>query len=240
MSPHDADDVTQRSLGHIGVSGENDDALGLLQIVSHEFRTPLTVLLAGVDILRKQAELSGDLERVLDAMGRASRRLDRLVSQASSTIDVGQTRRVTRMHLLLDEISDELSVSQQARVEFDIEPEHALVIVPWEATRKVVGALVDNALKFSPPNSRVLVSVLVEGDDVIIKVADEGPGIDESFRAAAFEPFSQGDRRDAREHEGLGLGLFTARRWADEAGGELELGPTGDGMAAVFRMPNTG
>lgn len=240
MSPHDADDVTRRSPGHIGVSRDFEGEpreLDLLRVVSHEFRTPLTILLAGVDVLRQQTDLAPELGRVLDAMTRASRRLDRLVTQASAAVEQGERRVAVRLGHVLEDVGDRLEAPQRERLAVDVDEGVRNHVVAGEATLRVLEALVDNALKFSAPDGRVVLDAGVEGQEIVVRVRDEGPGMDEGFAQTAFEAFRQHDMRTIREHSGLGLGLFTARRWAGEAGGRLAFEATDDGTIAALHLP---
>jgi two-component system sensor histidine kinase KdpD len=77
---------------------------------------------------------------------------------------------------------------------------------------RVLVNLLENALKFSPPGSRVRVSTETSGGELLIHIADTGPGVSAELREAVFEPFRRGDEGDVR---GAGLGLAIARGFAE-------------------------
>ncbi len=108
---------------------------------------------------------------------------------------------------------------------------------------KVVGNLVGNALKFSPADTTVRVSLYVRpGADgagwAEVAVSDQGPGMDEETRARVFERFYQGDAGLARGHEGMGIGLAIAREMVELHGGALTVeSEPGVGTTFTFTLP---
>jgi two-component system sensor histidine kinase KdpD len=100
---------------------------------------------------------------------------------------------------------------------------------------KVVRILVNllaNAAKYTPSGSRVAISAMAEGEYVVIRVCDGGPGVAPELRATLFEPFVRGAGRIGAE--GTGLGLAISRALARALGGELELESATGG--SVFRL----
>ena len=100
----------------------------------------------------------------------------------------------------------------------------------------LVANLVDNAIRYTPPGGRVDVTVDRSGDDVVLSVRDNGPGIAAADRERAFERFARGAGADA---PGSGLGLAIVRRIAERHGGSVELaeGLDGRGLSVVVRLP---
>jgi signal transduction histidine kinase len=99
---------------------------------------------------------------------------------------------------------------------------------------QVLNNLVGNAVKYSPPGTRVRVEVAGGPDEVAVTVADEGPGIPPELVARVFHPFIRG----ASEHEevaGVGLGLYVSKRIVEAHGGTLVL-VRGPGPGATFRF----
>ena len=96
--------------------------------------------------------------------------------------------------------------------------------------------VVDNAVKWSPADRPVRISAASSGDAVVMRVVDQGPGIDPDEIDAVFEPFQR--LGDTSANEGLGLGLAVARGFADLMGGSLELEDTpGGGTTFILTMP---
>ena len=100
---------------------------------------------------------------------------------------------------------------------------------------RIVGNLLDNALKYSPPAERVTIACRQEGDGVLFSVGDRGPGIPPTEQDRVFDRFYQVDQSLTRPVGGTGMGLYIARRAADVLGGRVWLersGPTGSTFCA--------
>ena len=106
---------------------------------------------------------------------------------------------------------------------------------------QIVGNLVSNALKFAPPDRPVRVSVSAEGEDAVLKVADEGAGIDPDLLPQVFDLFVQGPATVDRARGGLGIGLTLVHRLVDLHGGTIEAFSAGKDQGATFtvRLPAT-
>jgi len=221
----------------------------LIALVTHELRTPLAIVRAYTDLLAEEPELVGRESR--DPARRAQRddwhraaieqveRLDRLVDSILAsvrvepdqpaelaTVDVEQTVRELVGHLrpLLHRHPVEFTASVRL---------HALA----DATRlrQILEHLVENAVKYAPPDTGIVVDwALVEGV-VRIGVTDAGPGIPEEWRERIFEPYA---RRDTLTARGSGIGLYAAKRLAESMGARLwcEPGATG-GARFVVALP---
>jgi two-component system sensor histidine kinase KdpD len=98
--------------------------------------------------------------------------------------------------------------------------------------------VVDNALRFSPPTSPVLLDACVDGADWVIRVIDHGPGVPAPLRHRLWEPFVQGDGGVTRQHDGLGVGLYLCRRLIEGHGGTVDAEDTpGGGLTVALRLP---
>ena len=83
--------------------------------------------------------------------------------------------------------------------------------------------LIENAIRYNRPDSRVQISVSEKNDDVLIRVKDNGFGIPEQYRESIFQPFFRVDKSRSREHGGVGLGLALVWEIASLHGGSLSL-----------------
>jgi two-component system OmpR family sensor kinase len=110
--------------------------------------------------------------------------------------------------------------------------------------RQVVGNLVTNALTHSPPHARVTVSVEADPSDdgvLVLRVADEGPGMDPDDAARAFERFYRADSSRTRSAGGTGLGLSIVASLVAAHGGSVELDTRpGAGVTVTVRLPRSG
>jgi two-component system OmpR family sensor kinase len=108
------------------------------------------------------------------------------------------------------------------------------------ALRRVVDALVDNAISYSPPGGQVAVCVRLAGNDVVLEVADQGAGLDQPVAGRLFERFAHGPQQQGRRAR-FGIGLALVREVVSAHGGQVEAGPAGPGRGATFtvRLPRS-
>ena len=108
--------------------------------------------------------------------------------------------------------------AQRDRVDTDLPDDMLPVRVDAVQIERVLVNLLENALKFSPPEARVRVQVTRARGDVVVRVVDDGPGLPEEELERVFEPFHRGR---AHERLGSGLGLAIARGFAEANGGRV-------------------
>jgi CheY-like chemotaxis protein len=99
---------------------------------------------------------------------------------------------------------------------------------------QVVGNLLANSIKFTPPGGRIEVKLAQEGEHAQIIVSDTGKGISADFLPHVFDSFSQADSSSRRKYGGLGLGLAIARRFIEMHGGTISAESPGEGRGATF------
>ncbi len=101
--------------------------------------------------------------------------------------------------------------------------------------REILDNLLANVRTHTPPGTRTTVRVRKEGDDAILEVADQGPGLDAEDAARVFERFYRADPSRARDRGGTGLGLAVVAALIEAHGGRVELDTT-PGSGATFRV----
>ena len=214
----------------------------VVSTVSHEFRTPLTVILGTAETLHDQQLPAEERQELLEGVQHAARKLDNLVSGVLAVIeDSGSgTRTNTRLvsvGSILEQACSDLARSWGDRVHFG-RGGSVLIWADPAIVEPALRAVIENALKFSPASSQVSVIAVRRPKEVEITIQDMGPGISNEFLPHAFEPFTQADPSTTREHGSLGIGLFVARTLVSSAGGSVELrsGPPG-GVVAGIRLP---
>ena len=210
---------------------------------SHELRAPLTIIQANLDFVEHRGELTDPEQRA--AIGEASleaRRLATLVAEllALARADTGAEIRKESVELdriLLEAVGDMQRVSRGQRVEVTaIEP--VMVLGDGDRLRQLFIALLDNAIKYTPPEGRVVVSLRRDGRDAEVRVADTGIGIATEDLSHVVERFYRADRARSRDPGGTGLGLPIARWVARQHGGDVTLqSEAGRGSTAIIRIP---
>ncbi len=211
----------------------------VLQAVSHDLRSPLTAIRAAADGLRSE-ELDldeSDRAGLVETIQIETRRLDRLVSnllelsrlQADAASPVPELWSVDD---LVGQALDEVNGSERVEVVFA----HEVPPVRVDATQiqRVLANLLENALKFSPPETPVQVRVTCTRKEAIVRIVDRGPGIPEDELERIFEPFHRG----ADSGRGAGLGLAIARGFAEANAGRVwaESHP-GQGASFALALP---
>jgi signal transduction histidine kinase len=200
-------------------------------VVSHELRTPLTSIQGYIKTLLQLDGDLGDEQRrsFLEAADRQSERLRRLIEQLlvvarleshdeSLTLSFVSVAQVS--HLVVDE----LRPRTQGHV-FDLRFEQGLSLVETDEARvhQILSNLIENALKYSPPDTRVTVQGESRDGGVLVSVKDEGQGIPDEAHEKIFDRFYQVDSSTTRSVGGTGLGLYICRKMAESIGGRLWL-----------------
>ncbi len=227
---------------------ERDLALrkaAVLATVSHEFRTPLTIIEGVSSTLERHEMVTEGGRSLLDSLRHAGRRLndlvDALLAAAEGMDRDGEVqRRPVALSDIIQEVVDGLSsLEADSRVRVMASSDDDTVMSDPAMLKPLVRHIMENALKFSPRESAVDVSIDRTSGEVEVRVRDRGPGIDPAFLERAFDPFTQEDQSSTRAKPGLGIGLYAARKIAELVGGRVELQrhPEG-GMEAIIHLPD--
>jgi signal transduction histidine kinase len=126
------------------------------------------------------------------------------------------------------------AVARRVTIDLDTPPPGLAVRIPPGVAGLVFGNLLDNAIKFSPPGSRVRVGVATEDGTAMIAVSDGGPGVPADELPRIFEPFYRG-KTGAPTTLGTGLGLAICRTLLDRHGGAIAV-ESAAGQGATFRV----
>jgi signal transduction histidine kinase len=204
----------------------------LLMDVSHELRSPLTRMKVALALLpdsAKKSQAEGDVA-VMDAL--TTQLLERERLRDGRALRPAHVDLVPLLHEAARPYQDahpgvEVSTSAGA-VEVDLDV---------DAVHTVLGNLLDNAVKYSLPDSRpVRLTATREPDAVVVRIVDDGPGIPVEDRASIFEPFFRVDRSRSRKTGGFGLGLSICKRIAEAHRGRLEASANGAGRGTTFTL----
>ena len=201
-----------------------------LRNVNHELRTPLTIIVAYVDVLMRE---EGKNEEFLKVAAGESVKLQALVEKLLEFSDL--TQRSLEIRLETGNLAEFVTRFHEDRLPGVAESLRELTLVQDEDplparfdrnhTRRILDALVDNAVKFSPPGSHIEIAVsrIADSDSAWarIDVRDDGPGIPPADLTRLFDTFRQGDGGLTRDAGGMGMGLALARKLAEEMGGSL-------------------
>ena len=214
----------QREMAKKNIELEQLNALKneLLGMAAHDLRTPLGVIQNYSDFLEADTGslLSDSHRAIISTIKRTSRFMLELVDDLLdvTTIEAGRLTLDRRLCDLGTLITDNVILNRTLAARKTIAndwtaPEAPLRSLPLDASRieQVLNNLIGNAMKFSPPGSRVLVSATSAADTVTISVADQGPGIPASDLPNLFKPFARATALGTAGEKSTGLGLAIVR-----------------------------
>jgi heavy metal sensor kinase len=252
LSLPEADDEVRRLAGtlnemlaRIDTSLQNERRF--VDNASHELRTPLTILKTELDLAlarpRERADLVAALRSASDEADRLSRLADQLLT--ISRAQQGQLpvlRRPVPLRGTLiasADLFDQRAASASVRIV--VAAPDALVNIDEARIRQAVDNLIDNALRFAPPDSAIVVRGSALGDTVEITVTDSGAGFPAGFVERAFDPFERSTTyAGSAGFEGAGLGLSIVRLVATAHHGTATIDSTPDhGARVTLTLPGT-
>ena len=205
---------------------------------SHELRTPLTSVLANLELLAARGQLPGDLGDAARSALRSSQRMRRLVADLlllarTDAARIGPHEPLDLGQVVVEASAEVGSVGVDHEVILDVE--EAPVMGARDDLHRLVLNLIENSIRHTPPGTHVRVSTRVEGNEVVLVVEDDGPGVPDEIAARIFERFVRGagDRGGS-----FGLGLAIVSAVAASHGGSVTLDRSAPrGARFVVRLP---
>ena len=228
----------------------NDLKSSFVSIVSHELKTPLTIILSHVEALLENVGTSNttmqrDFLTVIDEQSLKLKRLIESVLELSQ-LESGRLR-MHREPFNLVEVVDEAigllhEMAAERRITLRAEPAPREIVVEADRTlvRRVVLNLGQNAIKFTPEGGEVVFRISGEGRVAQVEVKDTGIGIAGAEIGKIFDKFYQIDSTLSREYPGVGLGLSIAKSIVEWHGGEIRAeSEPGKGSRFTVELPVT-
>ena len=212
--------------------------------ITHEFRTPLTVILGYSRMMEEGKVPMGDITRVANMVSRQGSRLLSLINQlldiqkVKSAVGKCDWYRGDVVLFLSNIIESHLNMAHSHGIRLLYAPKQQKAVCDFvpDYAQKVVCNLVTNAIKFSKEGSEVLVSLDVEGDMLQMRVADFGSGISQADQQRIFEPFYQTE--SDKKNVGSGVGLALVKQIVSALNGSISLvSKVGEGSVFTVRIP---
>jgi signal transduction histidine kinase/CheY-like chemotaxis protein len=220
-----------------------------LSMLAHELRNPLAPIRNAIEILQLGSGDAKRVERVRDIMERQVQHLSRIID---GLLDVSRiTRGKIQLHrsridfgrLIRQAVEDYRGVMESSRLTVHIHTPETPVWINGDRTRlvQVIGNLLDNSRKFTPPDGHVTISLTVDAplQQAILRIQDTGIGIDAHILPHIFDVFAQADRSLDRARGGLGLGLSVVQGLVTLHDGTISAASPGSRQGAEFtiRLP---
>ncbi len=215
----------------------------ILDSVTHEFRTPLTSIKASITSLLSTPGLSpDDRQELMTVINEESDRLNRLVGEAAEVaqleshqfqLDLQDCRVLDLVQSAVAEVKQSLGKhAMEIRV-----PEEITARLDADRIKEVLAQLLENAAKYSGPESPIRITAELKGTNLEVSVADQGAGIDDMEQVLIFDKFYRGKNQRYRV-QGTGMGLAIARAIVEAHGGKIGVtSQLGCGSVFYFLLP---
>jgi signal transduction histidine kinase len=214
---------------------------------SHEMRTPLTLVRASAEAIQRSGSQNlaeQDREALADIISETDR-MAALVNDLMSLalLDAGRPLRARELVDLAGLLTEAAKRARTLSSEGRLSVEHRVtgrlpVIADRDLLSRVLDALVENAVRYTPEGGRIVLTGEATGGNVEVSVADTGPGLTSDEARAVFERFYRTDSARTRERGGSGLGLAIAREIINRHGGRIWASATpGRGATFTFMLP---
>jgi len=221
--------------------------------LSHDIRTPLNHIIGFADMIRHQTYGPLGDPRYLGYIDNIKASGDRLLASFATILELAELEggeRAMRQDLLdIDALLATVHrrfAAQAQRAGLILSagaPCHARLLGDRFGLERMLGNLVENAIRFTPSGGRVTLAAYAAEDGVVIEVADTGIGMTEQQLERLSQPFAFGDAAFTREHEGVGLGIAISRAIAELSGGHLAIDSSpalGTTVAVSLPLPSAG
>jgi signal transduction histidine kinase len=231
--------ATQQALEKVKVT--NQIKSNFLSLASHELRTPLSVITGYASFLQGDAgDVKAHVNHVLAAALQMRSILDQMNNLTLLQSDEMEMRRMRiSIQSVLNFALDEIKYSaarrdMQLSLHFSDEPIY--VNADPEKTALAFVNLLNNAIRFSPEGSEIILGIRLEGSDALVWVQDHGMGIPPDKLQKVFEEFYQIEPPHTRHYGGLGIGLTIAKGLIEAQGGSIWAESAGEGQGTTFKV----
>jgi len=237
-----ARDITQRKRTDEALRTADRAKDEFLAMLGHELRNPLGALASAVRILDLKERSPSHVAHARAVIDRQIERLSHLVDDLVDASRVTSAKmRLSRRPLDLSHVVAETIEVLRTRGLLDVHQltfDGSPVWIDADETRieQIVTNLVGNAVKFTPPDGAITVSVRTEGQHAKLAVKDTGVGIPADVLPKIFDLFVQSERSLDRSLGGLGIGLTLVRRLVELHGGSVQASSDGAGMGSTFTV----
>ncbi len=222
----------------------------LTHMIIHDLRNPITAVMGGIDLLLMTMadQMDETQKHLLENTRHSSQMLVELVNELLdiNKIEAGKfvlNLGTVDLYRLLSESLNAIKATaelEKQHLALAPAPEHTTVIGDEHLLRRVIANLLSNALKYTPANGTISGSLTHEGDSIVVRITDTGPGIPEKERERIFEKFTQVQEKHI-QRQGTGLGLTFCQLAVNAHGGQIWVeSEEGEGSTFAFRLPVAG
>ncbi|MES2729811.1 MAG: ATP-binding protein [Pseudomonadota bacterium] len=206
---------------------------------AHELRTPLTAVQLQLELLgrtKDEAEKQDAVEDLTQGVQRSIRLVEQLLAFArlEAEVNAQPAEALDALPLCQDVVKFFSGRADQKNIDLGlVRQEPACLVSNAESVRTVVNNLIENAIRYTPKNGQVDVSVYVSGGHAVIEVSDNGPGIPSAEQTRIFDRFY---RVLGNQEQGTGLGLAIVKSILDKDGADISIRHGIDGKGSCFKI----
>lgn len=208
---------------------------------AHELRTPLALMQAQVELFcAEHPDVDADTASLL---GLLQEQTERMTHMTKTLLEMSELRSVPCNDVIdlapmIEEVLTDLApLAEQKDITLTSEGD-AQTIGSDTLIYRLLFNLTENAIRYSAPNSTVQINACAEGDRVLLRVRDQGPGIPEQYQTSIFQPFYRVDKSRSRAYGGVGLGLALVWEIAALHGGSIEVEKSSErGTTMLVTLP---
>jgi PAS domain S-box-containing protein len=237
-------DVTERKQAEEGLRDANRRKDEFLAMLAHELRNPLAPISAAAEVLRITPRDENLIQKTSLIIGRQVKHMTALVDDL---LDVSRVTRglVTITNTPLDLKSVVYSAVEQVRpfieaqrhhLLFDLAAEKANVMGDQKRLVQIMTNLLNNAAKYTPPGGVIGIRLVVEAENLVLSIEDNGIGIPADLQPHVFDLFTQAERTSDRTQGGLGIGLALVRNLTELHGGTVSCFSEGKDRGSRFTV----
>lgn len=219
-----------------------------IHAATHDLKNPLQLITGYTEVLRNDDTFKAnpDLNYYLDAMRGGVQKILGLVGDMLDLIQmensIDPSPELTDLNKFIEDGVKQFELpAQQKDIELlvDLPTGEIIANIDAKRMRQVTDNLISNAIKYTPQGGQVMVTALVEGSTLILKVSDSGLGIPEEYIPTLFQPFSRVREREHMKQEGTGLGLSIVKTIIDQHRGDIEIDSVpGEGTSFIITLPD--
>jgi two-component system, chemotaxis family, CheB/CheR fusion protein len=238
-----ARDISQRKRDEVAIKRALKMREQFMAMLSHELRNPLAAMLHASTLLKERNGVDAQQHRALDAIERQSKHMARLLDDLLDVSRMRQDgielrRQVLDLRATVDATLERIRpLAQQASIQLEIELPSAPVMVYGDPDRlqQIEVNLLSNAIKYTPRGKRVRLTLAADDDRAVLRVRDEGIGIEHDMLQRIFDPFVRAVD-DGAHGGGMGLGLAIVRSLVVAHGGEVVADSAGLGQGSELTV----
>jgi signal transduction histidine kinase len=218
----------------------------ILGTVAHDLKNPLGVILGRTEMLTEligagspKENVTSQVDHIRDATKRLTTMVDHLISDAmADAFDITIRREPVDIAALVTEVTDAnmpSAVNKQQTINVSA-PANFVTMCDADRIREAIDNLVSNAIKYSPIGGKITVGVTHEGQNTVIRIADQGAGLSPEDLGRLFGRFQRLSAKPTAGESSTGLGLSIVKRIIDMHGGHVTAQSKGPGQGSTFTV----